>query len=105
MPAYMIATRIGPVRDAAALAEYSRLNRENAANFQAQYNVKPLVVYGTLEVAEGPAPDGIIILQFPSMADAKAWYNSPGYTKARAHRHASAKHREIFVEGFTMPPA
>ena len=55
MPAYMIATRIGPVRDAAALAEYSRLNRENAATFQSQYNVKPLVVYGAMEAAEGPA--------------------------------------------------
>jgi uncharacterized protein (DUF1330 family) len=99
MPAYMIATRIGPVRDAAALAEYSRLNRENAANFQAQYNVKPLVVYGTLEVAEGPAPDGIIILQFPSMADAKAWYNSPGYQEALPHRQRAADYNVVFVEG------
>jgi uncharacterized protein (DUF1330 family) len=95
----MIATRIGPVRDAAALAEYSRLNRENAANFQAQYNVKPLVVYGTLEAAEGPVPDGIIILQFPSMADAKAWYNSPGYQEALPHRQRAADYNVVFVEG------
>ncbi len=99
MPAYMIATRIGPVRDAAALAEYSRLNRENAAIFQAQYSVKPLVVYGALEAAEGPAPDGIVILQFPTMADAKAWYDSPGYQKALPHRQRAADYSMVFVEG------
>jgi uncharacterized protein (DUF1330 family) len=99
MPAYMIATRIGQVRDSAALAEYSRLNRENAATFQAQYSVKPLVVYGAMETAEGPAPDGIIILQFPSMADAKAWYNSPGYQEALPHRQKAADYNVVFVEG------
>jgi uncharacterized protein (DUF1330 family) len=99
MPAYMIATRLGPVRDAAALAEYSRLNRENAALFQAQYSVKPLVVYGTLEAAEGPAPDGIVILQFPTMADAKAWYDSPGYQEALPHRQRAADYSVVFVEG------
>lgn len=99
MPAYMIATRLGPVRDAAALAEYSRLNRENAATFQAQYNVKPLVVYGAMQAAEGPAPDGIIILQFPSMADARAWYDSPGYQQALPHRQKAADYNVVFVEG------
>jgi len=99
MPAYMIATRLGPVRDAAALAEYSRLNRENAAIFQAQYSVKPLVVYGALEAAEGPAPDGIVILQFPTMADAKAWYDSPGYQEALPHRQRAADYSVVFVEG------
>jgi uncharacterized protein (DUF1330 family) len=99
MPAYMIATRIGPVRDAAALAEYSRLNRENAGQFRELYNITPLVVYGAMEAAEGPAPDGIIILQFPSMADAKAWYNSPGYQEALPHRQKAADYNVVFVEG------
>jgi uncharacterized protein (DUF1330 family) len=99
MPAYMIATRIGPVRDAAALAEYSRLNRGNAAIFQAQYSVKPLVVYGALEAAEGPAPDGIVMLQFPTMADAKAWYDSPGYQEALPYRRQAADYNVVFVEG------
>ena len=99
MTAYMIATRLGPVRDAAALAEYSRLNRENAAIFQAQYHVTPLVVYGAMQAAEGPAPDGIIILQFPSMADARAWYDSPGYQQALPHRQKAADYNVVFVEG------
>lgn len=99
MTAYMIATRLGPVRDAAELAEYSRLNRENAATFQAQYNVKPLVVYGAVEAAEGPVPDGMVMLQFPSMAEAKAWYNSPGYQEALPHRLKAADYNVLFVEG------
>ena len=99
MPAYMIATRTGTVRDAAALAEYSRLNRENAGEFRARYNVTPLVVYGALEAVEGPAPDGIIILQFPSMEDAKGWYNSPGYQEALPYRLKAADYNVVFVEG------
>lgn len=99
MPAYMIATRIGPVRDAAALAEYSRLNRENAAVFQGKYGVTPLVVYGALEAAEGPAPDGIVMLQFPTMADARAWYDSPGYQQALPYRQKAADYNVVFVEG------
>jgi uncharacterized protein (DUF1330 family) len=99
MPAYMIATRMGPVRDAAALAEYSRLNRENAAVFQGQYGVKPLVVYGALEAAEGPAPDGMVMLEFPTMEDAKAWYDSPGYQQAIPFRQKAADYHVVFVQG------
>lgn len=77
MPAYIIVTRLGPVRDAEAIAEYSRLNRENAVQFQELYHITPLVVYGTVEALEGPAPDGVIMLQFPSMADARALVRQP----------------------------
>lgn len=99
MPAYMIATRHGPVRDAAALAEYSRLNRENAQEFQQRYQLTPLVVYGALEAMEGDAPDGIIILQFPSMAAAKSWYESPAYQQALHFRQLAADYSVVFVEG------
>jgi uncharacterized protein (DUF1330 family) len=52
-----------------------------------------------MDVAEGPAPDGIIILQFPSMADAKAWYTSPGYQEALPYRMKAADYNVVFVEG------
>lgn len=99
MPVYMIATRIGPVRDAEALAEYSRLNRENAAESQALYHLVPLVVYGAMDTKEGPAPDGIIILKFPDMEKAQAWYHSPGYQKALPYRQKGADYNVVFVEG------
>jgi uncharacterized protein (DUF1330 family) len=96
MSAYMIFLREEPVRDPEALAEYQRMNRENQGDFK----MKPLVVYGATEAVEGKAPNGIIVLEFPSVADAKAWYNSPGYQAALPHRMKAADYRAMIVEGF-----
>ncbi len=98
MPAYMIFIREEPVRDAAAIQEYSRLNRENTPKF-AEFKLKPLVVYGAVEAVEGPAPDGVIVLEFPSVEHAKGWYNSPAYQEALPHRLRGADYRAIIVEG------
>ena len=40
-----------------------------------------------------------MLLQFPDMATAKAWYDSPAYTAARKHRQAGADYRFILFEG------
>jgi uncharacterized protein (DUF1330 family) len=95
MPAYMIFMREDAVRDPAAMAEYQRLNRENSGDFK----IKPLVVYGKTEAVEGKAPDGIIIVEFPTVEDAKAWYNSPGYQAALPFRMKAADYRAMIVEG------
>jgi len=95
MPAYLIAIRERPVRDPEAMAEYQRINRENMG----QFDIKPLVVYGALKVMEGEPPDGLIVLQFPSMEEAMAWYHSPAYQAAIPHRQQAADYRVIFVEG------
>lgn len=95
MPAYMIFIRDEPVRDPAEMAEYQRKNRATPNPFP----MKPLVVYGTTEGVEGPAPDGVIVLEFPSTADAKAWYESPGYQAALPHRLNAADYRAFIVEG------
>lgn len=95
MPAYMIFIRDEPVRDEAEMAEYQRMNRENVGQFQ----IKPLVVYGATEGVEGPAPDGVIMLEFPSVDEAKAWYNSPAYQAALPHRQKAADYRAFIVEG------
>lgn len=99
MPAYMIFIREEPIRDPEALAEYQRRGRENPGDFK----IKPLVVYGALESVEGEAPDGIVLLEFPTVADAKAWYNSPGYQAALPHRLRAAHYRAVIVEGFQPP--
>lgn len=97
MPAYMIFIREEPVRDPEAMAEYRRINRQNVGDFK----MKPLVVYGATEAIEGKAPDGIIVLEFPTAEDARAWYNSPGYQAAVPHRLRAADYRAIIVEGFS----
>ncbi len=95
MPAYMIFFREGPVRDAAELAEYQRLNREHGG----PASMEPLVVYGSMEALEGPAPDGVVLLRFPTVEDARAWYDSPGYQEALPHRLRAADYRALIVEG------
>jgi uncharacterized protein (DUF1330 family) len=95
MPAYMIFLREKPVHDPEGFAEYQRLNQQNKGDFK----MKPLVIYGATEAVEGPAPDGTIVLEFPTVEDAKAWYNSPGYQEAKPHRLKSAEYRAFIVEG------
>jgi uncharacterized protein (DUF1330 family) len=95
MPAYMIFIREEPIRDAAEMAEYQRLNRENTGDFK----LKPLIVYGATEAVEGKAPDGMIVVEFPTVEDAKAWYNSPSYQAALPHRMKAADYRAMIVQG------
>jgi len=59
----------------------------------------PLVLYGAMESLEGEAPDGVVILQFPTVEDAKTWYHSPGYQAAVPHRKEGANYRAFIVEG------
>ena len=99
MPAYMIFTREGPVFNQAELDAYSGANRANAGLFMEQFKIKPLAVYGALETFEGNEPDGIVILEFPTADDARAWYNSPEYQAASDHRKKAAKYSAVLVEG------
>jgi uncharacterized protein (DUF1330 family) len=100
MPAYLICIRDAPVRDQDSMNEYSRRNRENAAESRTAHHLAPLVVYGALQALEGPAPDGVIVLQFPSAAAARAWYESPAYQAALPFRQKAADYSVFIVDGF-----
>jgi uncharacterized protein (DUF1330 family) len=95
VPAYIIFLRESAVRDTAAFETYRSSNRDGPRD----PNLKPLVVYGALEALEGEAPDGVVMLQFPTVADARAWYGSPGYQAAIPHRQRAADYRAFIVEG------
>lgn len=95
MAAYMLFIREEPVRDQAELAIYSKMNRDGPRD----PNLKPLVAYGATEAVEGAAPDGIVLLEFPSTEAAKAWYNSPAYQAALPHRKNGAEYRAFIVQG------
>jgi uncharacterized protein (DUF1330 family) len=56
-----------------------------------------------METIEGTPADGVVILQFPTVEDAKAWYYSPSYQAAAQHRMKGADYRGMIVEGFKMP--
>ncbi len=95
MPAYIIAIRKGPVRDAEAMAEYQRRTREMRGEFQ----LTPRVVYGATEALEGTAPDGVIVIEFPDMAAARDWYRNADYQAAIPYRQQAADYDMFIVDG------
>ncbi|NGY04001.1 DUF1330 domain-containing protein [Solimonas terrae] len=95
MAVYMLFMREAPVRDAAELAIYNEMNRAAPRDPK----LKPLAVYGAVEALEGDAPDGVILLEFPTLEDARAWYDSPAYQAALPHRQKGADYRAMIIQG------
>lgn len=74
-----------------------------AAPTVAKYGGRYLVRGGATTVKEGEAPvHRVVILEFPSLAQALAWYDSDEYRPARTLRQAAARSQITFVEG--VPP-
>ena len=78
--------------------EYERY-REKSRPANAGHPLKPLALYGRHEMLEGPAIEGAVILEFPSVEAAKTYYNSPAYQEAARHRFLGADYRAFIVEG------
>lgn len=96
MPAYLIVYRETPVRDETAVAEYQQRTREMSPE---EFQLQPRVVRGAIHALEGTPPDAVIMLEFPTVEAAKAWYGSPAYQAALPFRLRSADYRSIIVEG------
>ncbi|MEO8113183.1 MAG: DUF1330 domain-containing protein [Phenylobacterium sp.] len=82
-------------KDPQELATYSK----KAGAARGDHPITPLVYYGPLEVLEGDPAEGVVLLQFPDMAAAHAWYDSPAYQDAKAHRLRGADYRVILAQG------
>jgi uncharacterized protein (DUF1330 family) len=55
---------------------------------------------GQTEVLEGEwRPARLVLLEFPSVERARAWWNSPEYAEARALRQATSTGTLIILEG------
>jgi uncharacterized protein (DUF1330 family) len=97
MPAYVIADI--EVLEPVEYEEYRRL----AGPTVAQYGGRYIVRGGKTEVAEGDwMPKRFVVLEFPSMEQAKAWYSSPEYVQARAIRQRTAASNVIFADGMSV---
>ncbi|ATQ44649.1 DUF1330 domain-containing protein [Caulobacter mirabilis] len=94
MAAYLIFQR-DKTTDPAELKTYSGL----AGATMASHKATPHVVYGRHEVLEGAEVEGVVVLSFPTMEEARAWYDSPAYTAARQHRFKGAEYRVVLVQG------
>lgn len=91
---YMIANY--DVHDQAGYQQYL-----NAATPQllARFGGRVIVFNLDSTAVEGEPRSVIAIAEFPSLADAQAFYNSPEYTAAKQFRLASAEGTLIITEG------
>jgi uncharacterized protein (DUF1330 family) len=94
MPAYLIADV--EVTDPVQYEEYKKLAPPAIAKYGGRY----LVRGGAHETMEGTwAPQRLVILEFPDMTRARAFYQSPEYAAARAARKHAATGNFVIVEG------
>jgi uncharacterized protein (DUF1330 family) len=94
MAAYVIADI--EITDA---AEYEKYRRRVPATV-AQYGGRYVVRGGAVETLEGNwQPRRLVVLEFPSLAAARRWYESPEYREPRAIRQHCSRGHAILVEG------
>ncbi len=74
--------------------------KQMAATTVAAHGGRYIVRGGQAERLEGSwVPHRIVVLEFPSLGRARAWWSSDDYRPARALRDASATTQMILVEG------
>lgn len=61
--------------------------------------IKVHAAYGRHVTLEGPEIEGVVIAEFPTLEEARAWYDSPEYQEAAQHRFRGAVYRGLIVEG------
>ncbi len=84
------------VTDPAAADDYLKLANESLTPFQS----KTIVHGGMVEVLEGDwKPERVVVVEFESMEQARQWYMSPAYTKAKDILRRAASIKVILVEG------
>ena len=93
MPAaYVVFIREGAITDPEAMAAY-----QNGTG-GAVPNMKVHTVYGAMETIEGDTAEGLVILEFPSMQEARDWYYGD-YNERAKLRQRAAPYRGFIVEG------
>jgi uncharacterized protein (DUF1330 family) len=89
------------IRDPVAYERY----RELAAPAVAAYGGRYLVRGGVAEPLEGSwRPSRIVVLEFPSVQQGRAWWASPEYAPAKAIRQECADTKMLLIAGVSDPP-
>ena len=84
------------VTDPEGYKEYVKLAPEAVKLYGGKYIARG----GPNETLEGDwHANRLVILEFPSMQQAKAWLDSPEYAPARAMRHQYARSNMVVVDG------
>ena len=94
MPAYVIA-RVN-VTDPDQYENYKALTPGAIAAHGGRFIVRG----GATEILEGEAEDRrVVVIEFPSMDQARTFYHSPEYREARAARAGAAEAQLLLVDG------
>jgi len=94
MPAYVLANVT--VKEPVRYEEYRRLVTPTLVRYGGRFIVRG----GAVDVLEGDwRPGRLVIIEFPSADQARAWYNSPEYSEARLIRQATSEGTLLIVEG------
>ncbi|GAA3505689.1 DUF1330 domain-containing protein [Streptomyces prasinosporus] len=94
MPAYAIAH----LREAAAHPEVAEYIERITATFE-PYGGRFLVHGAQHEVKEGDWPGHVVVIGFPGIAEARAWWDSPAYREIAPLRSRHIEGDIILVEG------
>lgn len=79
--------------------EYQTYTRQTLATIE-KYGGKFLVRGGQTETLEGGwQPQRFVVLEFPSVEQARTWYSSPEYTAIIGIRHHAANSKMILAPG------
>jgi uncharacterized protein (DUF1330 family) len=89
------------LRDRIVDPEELRKYEEAAPSASVGHAVTPLAYYGEVETLEGPRVDGAAVIEFPSLAEARAAYEDPRYQEAMKHRLKGAEYRVFVVDGIS----
>jgi uncharacterized protein (DUF1330 family) len=94
---YMIANYT--INDQAGFQKYM----EEAGPLAPKYGGKIIVFNLNATAVEGEPKSVMAVAEFPSLADAQRFYNSPEYTAARKFRVAATEGSVVITEGFVPP--
>ncbi|MEV8593373.1 DUF1330 domain-containing protein [Streptomyces sp. NPDC052013] len=94
MPAYVI----GHLQEAASHPEIAEYIERIPATFE-PYGGRFLVHVTQHEVLEGAWPGHVVVIAFPGIAEARAWWDSPAYREIAPLRSRHIEGDIILVEG------
>ncbi len=95
MPAYIIVEV--EVHNPKEYEDYKKLTPLSLVNYQGKFIVRG----GKTETLEGGwSPQRIVVLEFPTLELAKAWWASEEYAPAKALRQRTATTKMIAIDGY-----
>ena len=84
------------ITDPLLYEEYKKLTPASLVPFEGQF----LVRGGSTEALEGEwSPERIVVLEFPPIEKARAWWNSEAYGAAKSIRQRAAYTKMLLVQG------